>query len=101
MKIKAGLKIRTIADENVLILQENSVEIDTTKVVSFNETAKWLWDELREKDFSLNDIIQLLINRYNIDAVTAERDAEAWINRLAACNALEESQPVSEGDISE
>ena len=89
MKIKAGLKIRTIADENVLILQYNSGETDTTKVVSFNETAKWLWDELRDKDFSLNDVVQLLVDRYNIDVVTAERDAGAWINRLTDCNAFE------------
>jgi len=89
MKIKAGLKIRTIADENVLILQENSKEADTTKVVSFNETAKWLWDELQEKDFSLNDVVQLLVSRFNIDSAIAERDANAWIDRLTACNAIE------------
>ena len=89
MKIKAGLKIRTIADENVLILQENSKEADTTKVVSFNETAKWLWDELQEKDFSSDDVVQLLVSRFNIDAATAEQDANAWINRLTTCNAIE------------
>ena len=88
MKIKAGLKIRTIADENVLILQDKSGETDKTKVVSFNETAKWLWDELYEKDFSLSDVVQLLADRYNIDAVTAEQDAGAWIERLSSCNAL-------------
>jgi len=88
MKIKKGLKIRTIADENVLILQ-GAVGVDMTKVVSFNETAKWLWDELNGKDFSLEDAVGLLVANYKVDTATAEKDARDWINELSACNALE------------
>jgi len=88
MRIKRGLKIRTIADENVLILQ-GAVGVDMTKVVSFNETAKWLWDELIEKDFSLEDVTRLLVTHFNVDTSVAEKDALAWIDQLTDCNALE------------
>jgi hypothetical protein len=91
MKIKEGLKIRFIADENVLIIQGNP-GIDTTKVASFNDTANRLWDELYGKEFSLNDVAQLLISDFNIDSVTAESDAQKWIDQLSACNALEIGQ---------
>jgi len=88
MKIKNGLKIRTIADENVLILQ-GAVGVDMTKIVSFNETAKWLWDELIEKDFLLEDVVGLLVAHFKVDAATAQKDALAWIDQLSSCNALE------------
>jgi len=89
MKIKKGLKIRTIADENVLIVQSADENAETTKVVSFNDTAKWLWDELRDKDFSLYDVSRLLAANFNIDDACAESDAEKWIDKLSACDALE------------
>jgi len=88
MKIKKGLKIRNIADENVLILQ-GALGVDMTKVVSFNETAKWLWDELIEKEFSLEDAAHLLVTHFNVDTASAEKDARAWIDQLSSCNALE------------
>ena len=88
MRIKKGLKIRSIAGENVLIMQGH-VGVDMTKVASFNDTAKWLWDELYEKEFSLDDITQLLVAHFNIDAVVAKMDAGKWIEQLTACNALE------------
>jgi hypothetical protein len=88
MKIKKGLKIRTIADENVLIMQGH-VGIDMTKVASFNDTAKWLWDELYEKEFSRDDVVQLLVTHFNVDAAIAKADAGKWIDQLSACNALE------------
>lgn len=88
MKIKKGLKIRTIADENILILQ-GALGVDMTKVVAFNETARWLWNELIEKEFSLEDVTHLLVTHFNVDMVIAEKDARNWVDRLSACNALE------------
>ena len=88
MRIKKGLKIRSIADENVLIMQGH-IGVDMTKVASFNDTAKWLWDELYEKEFSLDDVAQLLVSHYNIDSAIAKTDACKWIDQLTACNALE------------
>ena len=88
MRIKKGLRIRSVAGEDVLIMQGH-VGVNMTKVASFNGTAKWLWDEFCEKEFSLDDIAQSLIARYNIDAVIAKTDASKWIDQLSACNALE------------
>jgi len=45
MRIKKGLKIRNIAGEKVLIMQ-GQVGVDMTKVISFNNTAEWLWNHL-------------------------------------------------------
>ncbi len=88
MRIKRELKIRSIADENILIMQGH-VGVDMTKVASFNATAKWLWSELCDKEFSLDDVARLLVSHFDIDMATARADANKWVDQMSTCNALE------------
>ena len=88
MQIKENLEIRNIAGESVLIVQ-GRIGMDMTKVVSFNETAEWLWHSLAGRSFSPGDVTRLLVERYDIDMETAESDAKKWIEKLVQCNALE------------
>jgi len=87
MQIKKGLEIRNIAGEKVLIMQ-GRVGMDMTKVASFNKTAEWLWNTFYGESFSLDDVTNLLIERFQVDAVTAEADAKKWIEQLVQCNAI-------------
>ena len=88
MKIKEGLEIRNIAGEKVLIMQ-GRFGVDMTKVISFNETAEWLWNTLYDRIFSPEDVSRLLTERFQVDDETAEADALKWIDELVKCNALE------------
>ena len=88
MKIKEGLKIREIAGEKVLIMHGRA-GADMTKLVSFNSTAEWLWNNLIDKEFTEDDVIRLLMEQYQIDSKTAMRDACVWIEQLLSCKALE------------
>ena len=81
MQIKKGLEIREIAGEKVLIMQGN-VGASMTRVISFNATAEWLWNTLSGQTFSPDDVARLLIERYQIDAATAEADARKWVDQL-------------------
>jgi len=87
MQIKGELEIRKIAGESVLIMQ-GRIGLDMTKVISFNTTAEWLWKMLYGKTFSLDDVTRLLVDRFQVDAETAETDAKQWVDRLVQCNAL-------------
>lgn len=87
MQLKEGLTIRNIAGEKVLIMQ-GRVGTDMTKVISFNATAEWLWNTLYGQTFSLDDLIRLLTDRFQVDAETAEADAKKWIEKLEQCKAL-------------
>ena len=88
MRIKEGLKIRDIAGEKVLIMQGRA-GADMTKLVSFNSTAEWLWDNLVDKEFDEGDVARLLMYQYKIDPDKATRDAGIWIEQLVSCKALE------------
>jgi len=88
MQIKEGLEIREIAGEKVLIMQ-GRYGLDMTKVVSFNPTAEWLWNQLYSKSFSPEDVTRLLTEHFQIDAKTAKADAKKWIDKLIQCKAVE------------
>lgn len=88
MKIKAGLKIRKIAGESIVIMQSHGVT-DMTKVISLNDTSEWLWNELSGKEFEESDVVDLLTGKFAISREQAETDARAWIESLNKCLIVE------------
>ena len=87
MNIKDGLKIREIADEKILVIQ-GKAGVDLTKVVSFNATAEWLYNEFVGKEFTVEDMATALVERFEIDAEQATVDAESFVNSLLKVNVI-------------
>ena len=82
--------MRNIAGENVVVLH-GSYGVQKTRIVGFNQSALELWEALYGRDFSVADAAAVLVNNYEIDAETAERDAKQWVDTLAECGLLEYS----------
>ena len=80
MRIKEEIKIKEIAGERVAIRQ-GEFGVDMTKIIAFNPSAEWLWNQLSGKDFSEEDVVGLLISVYALDEATAEKDARKWIDQ--------------------
>lgn len=85
MKIKEEYKVREMAGEHIVVMQ-GRYGVDMTRVIALNETSLWLWNELQGREFETADVRDLLLSAYDVDAQSAERDAQAWIARLEACN---------------
>ena len=88
MKIKQQYKVREMAGEHVVIMQ-GSYGADMTRIISLNESALYLWNELVGKEFTLEDVANLLVEYYGIDDAVAERDALHWVERLEECALVE------------
>jgi hypothetical protein len=88
MKIKSGYKIKDIAGEKVLFMQGHA-GVDMTKIISFNATSEWLWNTFSGKDFSEDDVVELIEKQYGIDSETARQDACRWIAQLSNVNLIE------------
>lgn len=84
MKINEAYKVREMAGEHVVIMQ-GRYGADLTRVISLNETSLYLWQELQGREFEVEDVVDLLTARYEVDEPTARRDAEAWVEKLKAC----------------
>ncbi len=50
-------------------------------LITLSETAKFIWEHMEEAD-SLEEMIQLLLDNYEIDEETAKRDAIEFISQL-------------------
>lgn len=85
MRIRPEYKLREMAGEHIVVVPAADGAADLTRIVSLNESACWLWEELRERTFSEEEAARLLIARYEVEPEVARRDARAWIDRLAAC----------------
>lgn len=78
MRINTKRKVRNVAGENIVIRQLEGA-VDMTQVAALNESAMLLYNELKDKDFTLEDIVQTLLAHYDTDEATARRDAEEWV----------------------
>ncbi len=78
MNIKTGFELRNICGENIIIAHglEN---IDFTKVISFNESAADIWNTIVGKPFTLDDMVQVLLDNYEVDEPTARKDCETLL----------------------
>ena len=75
MKIKKGFVLRNVCGENIIVA-EGKENIDFTKIISMNETAAYLWKNVEGKEFDSDTLMSLLINEYEVDDATANKDAK-------------------------
>ena len=76
-----------MAGENVVIMQ-GTAGSDMTRIISLNDSSLLLWNKLQGKDFEVADAAEILVETYKIDTEIAERDAKAWVEKLAECGLI-------------
>ena len=74
MKILEGLVLRPLGGD-FIVTGDGIARIDFSKVVSMNATADYLFKELKEREFTAEDMARLLTDRYDVSAETALADA--------------------------
>ena len=88
MKLKKEYKVRSMAGENVVIMQ-GAMGSDMTRIISLNNSSLLLWNALQDKEFEVTDVANILVENYGIDLATAEHDAKAWVEKLHECNLID------------
>lgn len=73
MKLNNNLILRQVGDE-YMIVNPFSDTIDMTQVYSLNETAAWVWQQMKDKEFTLTEMVKLLQEEYEVDEPTATAD---------------------------
>lgn len=81
--------MRKLGKEHIVI-PESSGLVNFNKMVSFNDTAAYLWEALSGKEFAIEDIRQLLLARYEVDEQTADADAANLARSWAEAGLVEE-----------
>ena len=76
MKIKKGFVLREMCGENI-VTAEGLEHINFNKMISLNSTAAFLWKKVVGKEFTAEEMAQLVIEEYGIDMELALKDSKA------------------------
>ena len=82
MKIRKGFELQEVCGE-FIVVSAGIENVDFSKIISLNETAADLWKGVVDmEDFSIDDMVAILMNTYEVDEATAREDcikiAECW-----------------------
>lgn len=78
MKINPDYILHKVADEYIILL----IGDENNRVVSLNPTSVYLWEQLKHKTFTEENVTALLTERFEVDEPQAAQDARQWINQL-------------------
>jgi hypothetical protein len=63
------------------IVGEGVGQIDFNKLITLNDSAAYLWQSVEGKEFDMQTLANLLVDKYGIDQDTALTDAKAIANK--------------------
>ena len=81
MRIDRIKKVRQVASENIIISQVDGVT-DMTRVAALNESALELYNQLKGREFTIDDVTKVLLDTYDVDEPTAHADAATWVEQM-------------------
>lgn len=87
MRINEKIKVRQVVGENIVIMP-GSQSTDMTKVVALNESALLLYDALKGREFELEDVVQVLLDEYEVEECDARKDARDWLDTMKKNNLI-------------
>ncbi len=74
MKTNSNFVLRTIIGQNVLVA-EGVNAVNMSSIIHLNDSAAYLWTSVQGKEFTVETLRDLLLERYEVDEATAAADA--------------------------
>ena len=81
MRVKKGLVLRHIGEEHVIVVP-NRGTVDMTSVYRLTEVAAWLWKQFEDKEFTAPQMVELLLQHYDVEPDRAAGDVDKLIEDL-------------------
>ena len=89
MKIKEGFEIQNVCGEYIIV-PTGADNVDYSKIISLNETAAYLWENVAPKEsFDIEEMVSLLLAEYEVEEEIAREDCEMIIERWKEMELLE------------
>ena len=79
MRTKKGFRLRELGGDYILI-GESAELVNFNNIVTFNEAAAYLWQNVQGKDFDVDTLTALLLAEYEVSEEIAREDAQATID---------------------
>jgi hypothetical protein len=79
MRTKKGFRLRELGGDYILI-GESAELVNFNNIITFNEAAAYLWQNVQGKDFDVDTLTALLLAEYEVSEEIAREDAQATID---------------------
>ena len=79
MKIKEGFTLRTLCGEHIVV-GEGLDQVNYNKIISLNGSAAYLWEQVQGQEFSIEDLVTLLTDQYDVSPERAFEDAKRMVS---------------------
>ena len=80
MKVKEGFLLRSFGDDSVVVAVGEGSE-DFNKLITLNSVGAFIFKALSE-DLTRDGLAEKVVDHYDIDKATAERDCDMLIQKL-------------------
>ncbi len=87
MKLKKNFILREVAGTFLVVAVGDAVK-DFNKAINLNSTGAFLWKQL-EKEVTEEELVDKLLEEYEIDRETAKKDILGFLQRLREANLLD------------
>lgn len=88
MKLRKGLALKTICGENVIVA-EGLENIDFGKMIVLNETARYLFEAVNGREFTEDELVGLLLEKYEVDSSIVKNDVISLCRKWSEAGLLE------------
>lgn len=89
MKIKEGFTLRTMCGEHIVV-GEGLSQVNFNKIISLNESAAWLWEQVQGKEFGEETLAKLLLEKYDVSQELAQADSAKLLEQWKEQDIIEE-----------
>ncbi len=89
MKIKKGFALHEICGENIIVA-EGRENIDFNSIISLNETSAYLWKKLAGKEFTTQEMAELLCEEYDVEKDVALADCAELATKWLSAGIIED-----------
>ncbi len=87
MKIKEGFLLRKFGDDYIVVAVGDDAE-NFNKLITLNSVGAFIFKKL-ENDITRGELVSDMVDNYEIDRETAERDADIFIEKLKEAGLLD------------
>lgn len=87
MKVKSDFVMHTVGGENIVVpVNERTKEFHG--MIRLNCTGAFLWAKMNG-DFTIDELVQLLLEEYDVDIETAKKAVNEFVDKLVKENIIE------------
>ena len=89
LKIKKGFKLKNISGQLTVVADRRIIK-NFNNVIVLNETAAYLWELLRERNVTKQEMLELLLERFDISTVLALGNIDVFVRTMKENEIIEE-----------